>query len=334
MIKFKRIFSVVVIVFLVAACHGKRRADYVSIKGDVHSMAKELNGRTLYLTDVYNRSFVDSTVVIDGEFSFLDTSINDNFQPYLASIKCRDTIKNFTFLRPIGIQNPYNSTCYESQFYVDRGQNNGSNIRYSDSVIRAYPFSIYLLDQLYANKQYFSVTNLQFLLKAFSSDLRNSNTGKKFETYFSFLAQPDNNKTPQLFLPDETGKKHLVIESDTPCQLLVFWASWCGPCRREIPDLKNIYIKYKQKGLSITSISVDRNKNDWMTALAQEKMPWKQLLVDESARMEVDMKYNIVAVPSLFLIDKNQKIIKIADHHSIEELDSIVGEHLRQPALN
>jgi thiol-disulfide isomerase/thioredoxin len=357
------------------ACHSKPKVNYISIKGDMRTMAKEVNGRKLYLTDVHNRCIVDSTVITNGEFSFKDTALSDDFQPYLAAIKFWDTAKDFSYLRPLGFQNPYLSKQDEWRFYVDRGEtefhldspkhftpdyyghpikvmliSKGSvqnepflkslqlkyghqNLRYSDSIIRAFPFSIYLLDQLYSNKQYFSVNDLQFLLKGFSGDLKNSNTHKKFENYFAYLARPDN-KNPQLLLPDEMGQKNLVIETGATCQLLVFWASWCGPCRKEIPDLKTIYAKYKAKGLAITSISIDANKNDWATALAQEQMPWKQFVVDESAEPEVDIKYNIVEVPSFFLIDKNQKLIKIKDAQSFNILDSILDKHLQQSAVN
>jgi thiol-disulfide isomerase/thioredoxin len=369
--------SFVTFVFILAACHPKPKPNYISIKGDVHTMAKELNGRKLYLADINNRTIIDSTVIVNGQFSFFRDSVDDSFQPYFAWIKYRDTANNIRFLRPLGVINPYNNVD-DCRFYVDRGETvlrldslknlskdyyghtiltmhiikgsiqneplyknlllrytregNSRRLKYNDSIIRAYPYSIYLLDQLYANKEFFNVKDLQYLLRGFSEDLQASKTCKQFESYFDYLSRPDKTN-PQLFLPDETGRKNFVIDANASCQLLVFWASWCGPCRQEIPTLKTIYNKYQSKGLSIASISIDKNKDDWSAALSYEKMPWNQFVVDESAEPEVDIKYNITAVPSLFLIDKNQKMIKIDGHHP-EKLDSIINEHLSRSTLN
>jgi thiol-disulfide isomerase/thioredoxin len=57
-----------------------------------------------------------------------------------------------------------------------------------------------------------------------------------------------------------------------------FWASWCAPCRAQIPGLKTLYAKYHQKGFDIVSVSGDREWNAWQRALQIENMPWTQVI--------------------------------------------------------
>lgn len=60
--------------------------------------------------------------------------------------------------------------------------------------------------------------------------------------------------------------------------MIDFWASWCGPCRREIPNLKKIYEAYVDKGLEIISISIDKEDKAWQKALDEEQLPWPNLI--------------------------------------------------------
>ncbi|MGN1255424.1 MAG: redoxin domain-containing protein [Prevotella sp.] len=86
------------------------------------------------------------------------------------------------------------------------------------------------------------------------------------------------------------GKKYLLID---------FWASWCVPCRKEIPNLKDAYAKYKDKGLQIVSISLDRSDAAWKKALGEEKLPWPNG-IDKSGIAD---SYRVQAIPAMFLVD-------------------------------
>jgi thiol-disulfide isomerase/thioredoxin len=107
------------------------------------------------------------------------------------------------------------------------------------------------------------------------------------------------------------GKKYTLID---------FWASWCVPCRKEIPNLKKLYEKYASKGFEIVSISTDRKKADWEKALEEEKLPWPSYL-DTKGASEV---FKIKTIPAVFLLDDNGIII--AESIRGEELEAKLAE--------
>lgn len=90
--------------------------------------------------------------------------------------------------------------------------------------------------------------------------------------------------------------------------MLEFWASWCGPCRGEIPHLVKVHNKYKD--FQIISISVDDKDSDWQKAMKEEGMVWTQLRNPDGLKGAVQEVYNITGVPTCILLDKEGKFYK------------------------
>jgi thiol-disulfide isomerase/thioredoxin len=91
--------------------------------------------------------------------------------------------------------------------------------------------------------------------------------------------------------------------------LIDFWASWCGPCREDFPFLKEIYTKYKSKGLEFISISKDENLQSWKKAIEKEKIEiWKQISAKEN-KSTIEDTYVVTAIPVKILINKEGIII-------------------------
>lgn len=91
--------------------------------------------------------------------------------------------------------------------------------------------------------------------------------------------------------------------------LLEFWASWCGPCRKEIPTMKKAYNEFHSKGFEIFSVSVDKKKEAWEKASKKEDLPWiNTLIVNEEGKRANDI-YAVTGVPANFLIDSDGTII-------------------------
>lgn len=91
--------------------------------------------------------------------------------------------------------------------------------------------------------------------------------------------------------------------------LIDFWASWCGPCRRENPNVVKVYKEYKEKGFEILSVSLDKDKNRWLQAIEQDGMDWKHVSDLKYWSNEVAKMYNVSSIPHTILLDQEGKIL-------------------------
>jgi peroxiredoxin len=127
------------------------------------------------------------------------------------------------------------------------------------------------------------------------------------------LLDPEGN---EIALSDYAGKgKYVLVD---------FWASWCGPCRRENPNVVVLYNKYKDKGFEIVGVSLDRDKEAWIKGIAEDKITWPQMSDLKFWESEGASLYNIKAIPSTVLIDKEGIII--AKNLRGSELEAKVAE--------
>ena len=121
-------------------------------------------------------------------------------------------------------------------------------------------------------------------------------------------------RIPDYEFADIDGKNRKLSDyiGKTTFLFVDIWASWCSPCRADIPNVKKTYEKYKDKGLTVLSISIDDDKNSWKNALQKENMPWEQLVLKNGNEKDtLFKKYHLNGVPSTFLINKDGYIILI-----------------------
>lgn len=154
----------------------------------------------------------------------------------------------------------------------------------------------------------------------FSQQAKDSYYGKlvKDELYPpSFIGKP----VPEFTVNSKDGEQSLTKLRNGKKYILVdFWASWCGPCRKEIPNLKKLYSQYSGKGLEIVSISTDKKVEDWQKALTEEKLPWPNFR-DESGIAD---QYMVKFIPAIFLLDANG--VLLAENIRGEELANKLNE--------
>ncbi len=114
---------------------------------------------------------------------------------------------------------------------------------------------------------------------------------------------------PALTLPDTSGQEHKLHELRGTVTLLDFWASWCSPCLRQIPDLKEAYAKWHERGFEIIGISVDSKAERWKAAIRKYEMNWPQLSDVKGWASRAAAEYNVTFIPFNFLLDAEGRIL-------------------------
>ncbi len=116
-------------------------------------------------------------------------------------------------------------------------------------------------------------------------------------------------EAPEINLPDVTGKELALSSFRGKVVLIDFWASWCGPCRKEMPTVVQAYKKYKDKGFEIYGVSLDKASEEWMEAIKQDGITWPQVSDLKYWECEAARDYGISGIPFTVLLDKTGKII-------------------------
>jgi len=153
---------------------------------------------------------------------------------------------------------------------------------------------------------------LDTLFNALSPEIKNTEQAKVFKTQLATL----KNTAVGVMAPDFTqndvnGVPIKLSSFRGKYVLLDFWASWCGPCREENPNVVKAYNKYKDKNFTILSVSLDKasSRDNWIAAIRTDGLTWTQVSDLKYWNNEAAQLYEITSIPANFLIDPNGKII-------------------------
>lgn len=117
---------------------------------------------------------------------------------------------------------------------------------------------------------------------------------------------------PDLAYPDPSGIERKLSDLKGKVVLLDFWASWCKPCRMENPNVVRLYNKYKEKGFTVFSVSLDDNGDRWKAAIQQDGLIWPTHVSDlKGWQSQPAQFYKVNSIPQTFLIGKDGNIIAI-----------------------
>ncbi|UYZ60031.1 TlpA disulfide reductase family protein [Hymenobacter latericus] len=114
---------------------------------------------------------------------------------------------------------------------------------------------------------------------------------------------------PDISLPAPDGKAVALSSLRGKYVLLDFWASWCGPCRQENPNVVRTFDKYKGKNFTVFGVSLDQDKNKWLKAIDNDKLAWTHVSDLKGWQSAAGQAYGIQSIPMNFLLDPQGKII-------------------------
>jgi len=171
------------------------------------------------------------------------------------------------------------------------------------------------------------VSEIEPLFDSLSSNIRNTDEGKAISNQINIgkitaigSVAPDfiqtNQKGTPVRLSDFKGK-YLFVD---------FWASWCGPCRKENPNVVRAYQQFKDKNFEILGVSLDNQRDAWLNAIQKDKLTWPQVSDLKGWQNEVAVQYNIQSIPQNLLLDPNGVII--AKNLKGEKLSEALAKYL------
>src|SRR5690606_1747367 len=215
--------------------------------------------------------------------------------------------------------------------YVDQNKNFiGTN---KDSYI-----SLLLLTQL-AMSDALTIDEIKNYYNDLDASIKNSTKGKEFGDNLKKIEESHKEpeakqekvaigkKAPDFTANTPDGKAESLHANLDRVTLDDFWAAWCGPWRRENPNVVALYNKYKDQGFKVIGVSLDRDKDAWTKAIADDKLNWLQVSNLKYWDDEIAKEYAVESIPATFLLDENGTIV--AKNLRGAELDAKVAELLK-----
>ena len=186
-------------------------------------------------------------------------------------------------------------------------------------------FSVYVRT---AGMERLDLPRLKALYEGLSEEARQWEPAKLVAARIASLEHVDEGAVaPDFTLPTPEGKEVSLYGLTGKLKIVDFWASWCGPCRMENPNMVKLYADFKDKGLTVISVSLDEHKDKWLKAIKDDGLTWTHVSDLKGWHSEVVKLFNIDAVPTIFVLDANNRII--AKNLRGEALRAFVSERLK-----
>ena len=183
---------------------------------------------------------------------------------------------------------------------------------YSKKFIKENPdayLSVLLLEN-FLMRQYLTPEEIKSYFEGLDKDVKETKSGKKIKTALdSMSAIVIGKPAPNFSAPSPEGKTISLKESLGKVTIIDFWASWCGPCRAENPNVVALYNEFHSKGLNIIGVSLDKDAAKWKEAIAKDGLIWPHVSNLKFWEDPIAKQYNVQSIPATFILDAKGTIV-------------------------
>jgi len=252
----------------------------------------------------------DAFIAYQKEESVYTAKMEALYNDYMKAKEAHDSVATKV------VENAYDSIQKAQSEFTK-----GYILKNGKSVVAAY----LAISNAYA----YTLEDLKAINKAMDPSIANSAYVKKLAERETILAKVEvGQPAPEFTMNDSTGKPVSLSSFKGKVVLVDFWASWCGPCRAENPNVVAAYKKFNSKGFTVLGVSLDTDKAKWQDAIAKDGLTWthvSDLIGWDNAAAK---QYGVMSIPANFLIDKEGKIIgsSLRGEDLVKKLEEVVGK--------
>lgn len=275
-----------------------------------------VNGKAVFVLEngeINMKIFKDSVnkTIIGGTFN------NEQFAKYnLEQGKIQKKIMDFRNTNMAKMQDALKANdsstvnTLRDQFSNLQKELNDYNITFSEKNPKAF-ISVLMLENMFYQPDA-DIEKIKKIYNSLDKTIQSTKPGKKIsEKIASFNAAEIGKKAPDFSGPTPDGKTVTLKEVMGKVTIIDFWASWCGPCRKENPNVVALYNEYHDKGLNIIGVALDKegDSDKWKQAIEADKLTWPQVSNLKYWNDPIAKKYNIQSIPAIYILDSNGIIV-------------------------
>ncbi len=172
-----------------------------------------------------------------------------------------------------------------------------------------------------------NIIKIETLYNGLDKSIQDTKSGKSIiKNLNDFKTVKEGRRAPEFSAPNPEGKSVSLKESLGKITIVDFWASWCGPCRKESPNMVKLYSEFHDKGLNIIGVSLDKDAAKWKEAIATDKLTWTQVSNLKEWKDQIAIQYGVKAIPSTYVL--NQYGVVVAKNLTGEALKTKIAELL------